>query len=371
MKIFYDGEIYSIYNRRPGGISNFFDHLISFVSQDYPCLLSSRRPEYLPHPTGRLLNISRCKFESRLSCLNSFVSNQLFSLASTCFRPDLIHCTFYNEPRIYTSRIPIIYTAYDMIAEKWPEDLDPSGKHVLLKKRCFDRAVAIPCISSSTRNDLLELYPYLEPKVSVIYLAGELKPVIVKDFQPCSTSKDAQFLLYVGARNSYKNFTRLLNAFACTVPQFPELLLKVVGPPFDDGELELIALLHLESKVIIYPDLDDSQLYQLYQYCTAFVYPSLYEGFGLPLLEAMASKAPIIASNASSIPEVVGSAALLFNPYSTDSIREAIIKIVSSPTLREDLRRRGILQSKQFTWERTCLQYVDLYRYVLDCSGTK
>ena len=371
MKIFYDGEIYSIYNRRPGGISNFFDHLISFVSQNYSCLLSSRRPEYLPHPTGRLLNISSCQFESRLSCLNSFVSNQLFSFASTCFRPDLIHCTFYNEPRIYTNGVPIIYTAYDMIAEKWPEDLDPSGKHVLSKKRCFDRAVAIPCISASTRNDLLELYPYLEPKVSVIYLAGELKPVIVKDFKPSSTLKDVQFLLYVGARNSYKNFTRFLHAFARVVPQFPELLLKVVGPSFDDGELELISRLHLESKVIIYPDLDDSQLYQLYQYCTAFVYPSLYEGFGLPLLEAMASNAPVIASNASSIPEVVGSAALLFNPHSTDSIRDAIIQIVSSSTLREDLRRKGGLRSKQFTWDRTCIQYVDLYRSVLGLSCAK
>lgn len=370
MKIFYDGEIYSIYNRRPGGISNFFDHLISFVSQYYPCLLSSRRPEYLPHPTGPLLDISRSQFESRLSCLNNFISNQLFSLTSTQFRPDLIHCTFYNQPRIYNKRIPIIYTAYDMIAEMWPDDLDPSGKHVLAKKRCFENAVAIPCISSSTRNDLLELYPYLEPKVSVIYLAGGLKPTTTIDFKLCANLKDAQYLLYVGARNSYKNFTRFLHAFARVVPLFPGLHLKVVGPPFNDGELELITRLYIGGKITIYPDLDDSQLYLLYQFCTSFVYPSLYEGFGLPLLEAMASNAPVIASNTSSIPEVVGSAALLFNPHSTDSIRDAIVQIVSSSTLREDLRRKGGLRSKQFTWDRTCLQYVDLYRSVLGLEGT-
>jgi glycosyltransferase involved in cell wall biosynthesis len=85
----------------------------------------------------------------------------------------------------------------------------------------------------------------------------------------------------------------------------------------------------------------------------------------------MASNAPVIASNASSIPEVVGSAALLFNPRSTDSIRDAIIQVVSSPTLREDLKRKGILRSKQFTWDRTCLQYVNLYRSVLGLSVTK
>jgi glycosyltransferase involved in cell wall biosynthesis len=248
-----------------------------------------------------------------------------------------------------------------MIAEKWRDQLDPGGKHAAMKKQCFDMATAIPCISSSTRDDLLELYPYLESKVSVIPLSGELKiNHSIKKLAP--TSVDCTpYLLYVGARKSYKNFARLLLAFARVVPRFQNLLLKVAGAPFTSEESELLQALGISNQVIIYPDITDSELYDLYRDAISFVYPSLYEGFGLPLLEAMSLGTPVITSNTSSMPEVAGNAALLFNPESIESITDAIIEIVARPDLREDLRRKGYQQSLRFSWDKTCDQYIELY----------
>ena len=365
MKIFYDGLIYSIYRKRPGGISNFFDHLISRVSETHQCLLTSCRPRDLPHPNGPFLKISRNSFDFRLGPINQYIWKHKFSLKSTVFRPNLVHCTFYDKPSIYSNNLPVIYTCYDMIAEKWSRQLDLDGRHAAMKKKCFDRASAIPCISESTRNDLLALYPYLEPKVSVIPLAGELKPVDeFSNYIPFASNSNP-YLLYVGARNSYKNFPRLVLAFAKVATMFPNMCLNVVGAPFTTEEMELFEALNISSRINIYPDISDADLYGLYSQALAFVYPSLYEGFGLPLLEAMALGAPVLTSNTSSMPEVVGNAALLFNPESVDSIGDAIMEIVLRDDLREDLRRKGFLQCQRFSWGATCDQYMNLYRMVL------
>jgi len=365
MKVFYDGLIYSIYRKRPGGISNFFDHLISRVSENHQCLLTSCRPRDLPHPSGPLLRISRSNFDFRFGPVNQYAWKHKFSLRSTFFRPDLVHCTFYDKPSIYRNELPVVYTCYDMIAEKWSHQLDLGGRHAAMKKECFDRAAVIPCISASTRNDLLELYPYLEPKVSVIPLSGELKPNHGFSNDIPSTLNNNPYLLYVGARNSYKNFARLILAFARVATRLPNLYLNVVGASFAQEEMELFEALGISDRILISPDIPDSELYNLYRNAIAFVYPSLYEGFGLPLLEAMALGTPVITSNTSSMPEVAGNAALLFNPESIDSISDAIMKIALSPDLREDLRRKGFLRCQQFSWDKTCEQYIDLYRKVL------
>ncbi len=335
-RIYYDGLIYSHYPTRPGGISNFFDHLISIVSQQHACLLTSRINE-------------------KLWRLN-------FARRASLFRPDLIHCTYYGPPLIAGLMAPVIYTAHDMIVEKWSHQLDPTGEVARIKKQCFEAAAAIPCVSECTRNDLLALYPHLEDKVSVIHLAGDLKDMGERNKEASIDSEASPYLLYVGARSSYKNFTRLALAFARVITQLPWLQLQLVGAPLETQEVDLLEALAIQNKVILHDSLSDPELYRLYRGALAFIYPSLYEGFGLPPLEAMAMDTPVLAANTSSIPEVTGDAALLFDPSSVEAIAEAILQIALQPGLRDDLRRKGQHQRQRFSWDKTAASYMDLYR---------
>jgi glycosyltransferase involved in cell wall biosynthesis len=365
VRIFYDGAIYGIYAKRPGGITNFFDHLISRVSQQHTCLLTTSRPSDLPHPSGTHLKTVRYDLRVRPRRLNPLLERAYFDLRARQFRPSLIHYTYYSDSPNWHSKLPLICTAYDMITEKWSEQLDPDGIQNRSKLRCFERAAAISCISESTRNDLLELYPHLEPKVSVIYLAGDLKSQPRNPRISCIGDSASSYLLYVGGRGSYKNFTRLLLAFARIAPQYSWIRLKVVGAPFEAHEIDLIDSLGLRARIDSCHDIADSELYSLYSKALAFVYPSLYEGFGLPLLEAMALNSPVLAAHVSSIPEVAGDAALLFNPWSVGAIYDAIVQIIRQPELREELIVKGRRRIRDFSWEKTAAQYLDLYDRVV------
>ena len=365
MRIYYDGSIYGLYKARPGGISNFFDHLISRISMTHKCLLTTSRPSGLPHPSGTHLQIVRHDLQIRPHRINQFLERKYLSLRARQFAPSVIHYTYYSDPAAWHLNLPLVYTVYDMIHEKWSIQLDPVGRQKYQKLRCFERAAAIPCISESTRNDLLELYPHLEPKTSVIYLAGDLKSQPRDPQSPCLSDSTPSYLLYVGARSSYKNFARLLLAFARVASQYNWISLKVVGAPFESYDIDLIESLGLGGKIHSCPDLPDDDLYVLYSGALAFVYPSLYEGFGIPLLEAMALNCPVLAADVSSIPEVTGDAALLFNPCSVDAIYEAIIQIIRRPGLRDDLIEKGRRRIHHFSWEKTAAQYLDLYDRVV------
>ena len=365
MKIFYDGLIYEMYSARPGGISNFFDHLISSVSVQHRCLLTSSSARSIQQLSGPGLRIARHTLSFRPHGFSRFIRHHSFAVRSTLFRPDIIHATYYSTPAIYSAVIPVVYTAYDMIHEKWSHQLDPQGLTMKSKRKCFERAAAIPCISESTRRDLLELYPFLESKTSVIHLAGGLKYLSYESNSVKSQDCSEIYILYVGARHSYKNFDRLALAFSRLNPKFAYLRLKVVGAPFGSSENDLFDSLNIAHRVDLYQDASDQSLYSLYRHATAFVYPSLYEGFGIPPLEAMSCDTPVLASNASSVPEVVGDAAVLFDPRSVDSIKAAIEQILISPEMREDLRRKGRRQCSLFSWEKTASLYTELYAKVL------
>jgi glycosyltransferase involved in cell wall biosynthesis len=361
MRILYDGLIYNIYKTRPGGISNFFDQLISLVSHEHKCLLTSARPRHLSHPSGPYLRTIRFDGEVRPACLKQNINRASQFLHSSLFNPQIIHSTYYKDPKCFSDKLPIVYTAYDMIHERWASDLDPQGAVALLKHRCFFRADAIPCISNCTRNDLLNLYPEFEDKTSVIYLSGFLASDIPKPNLAISTRQDACHLLYIGDRKSYKNFTRTLLAFERVSIRHPLITLQVVGAPFNQSERDLIAAIGLKDKCVVHTDVTHPELVKLYSEAIGLVYPSLYEGFGIPIIEAMSLGTPVIASNTSSIPEVAGGAALLFEPYSIDSISDAMESIILNSDIRQDLSYKGLKRSLVFSWKRTAENYIELY----------
>ena len=174
------------------------------------------------------------------------------------------------------------------------------------------------------------------------------------------------YLLHVGGRAGYKNFETLLRAYAGQPALAREFDLVAFGAgDFDTKERELIGALGLSDSQVRQVGGGDSILTDLYQGAALFVYPSRYEGFGIPPLEAMSFDCPVVCSNSSSIPEVVGDAAVFFEPASSDSIANAIQSVLSNDTLRETLIARGRARNKMFSWERCAEQTLDIYRKLL------
>ncbi|MDP9052031.1 MAG: glycosyltransferase family 4 protein, partial [Acidobacteriota bacterium] len=174
------------------------------------------------------------------------------------------------------------------------------------------------------------------------------------------------FLLYVGSRLTYKNFERLLEAFAASPLLKNDFdLVCFGGGAFTSKEISLFQQLGLSDECCCQVSGDDATLAALYGSARAFVYPSLYEGFGIPPLEAMSFNCPVVCSGLSSIPEVVGNAAEMFDPYDPESIQKAIERVATDEVLRETLVSRGRERVKQFSWERCAKETLDVYSRVL------
>jgi glycosyltransferase involved in cell wall biosynthesis len=227
-----------------------------------------------------------------------------------------------------------------------------------------ERASHIICISESTKNDLINFFKVDESKISVIHLGLE------EQFAHSNYSSlkmcDTNFLLYVGLRGGYKNFNKFIIAFTSSkilVQNFK--IICFGGGEFGKEERQFLIEKGLSDKNISQISGDDQDLARLYQKASALVYPSLYEGFGLPPLEAMAYNCPVICSNTSSIPEVVGDAAEMFDPYDVESIQDAIERVVLDNSVRNDLMSRGKERVKLFSWDRCARETLDVYRRVL------
>jgi glycosyltransferase involved in cell wall biosynthesis len=169
-------------------------------------------------------------------------------------------------------------------------------------------------------------------------------------------------LLYVGLRGGYKNFERLLQAVACSKSLRDDFdVVAFGGGSFNTAELALIQRLNFAPNQIRQNSGSDQSLSEAYSAATAFVYPSIYEGFGLPPLEAMAHSCPVVSSNTSSMPEVIGDAAEYFDPLSLDDIASAIERVVLSNALTQSLIERGRLRAQRYTWKACAAQHLQLY----------
>jgi glycosyltransferase involved in cell wall biosynthesis len=213
------------------------------------------------------------------------------------------------------------------------------------------RAAALPCISDATRADLVRLFPHAAPKASTIPLAADpafAQPVA----RPGHPSLERPYVLAVGTLEPRKNLERLVAAWTALDPAVRgEHVLALVGPRgWDDAPILAAAR---DAGVRLLGRVDEDELRALYAGCTAFAYPSLYEGFGLPVLEAMAAGAPVLTSRTSSLPEVAGDAALLVDPSDERAIGAALERLLGDAVLVAELRTRGRQRAAEFSWERT------------------
>jgi glycosyltransferase involved in cell wall biosynthesis len=265
---------------------------------------------------------------------------------------------------------PIVVTVVDMIYEKFPQYFVNAAQVIETKKRCIEKADRVIAISNSTKRDILEYFNIPEDKVVVTHLAGsnffkELPESDNNEFKE-QFKLGKHFILYVGHRGGYKNFQMLLKTYSLWKRKNDFDLICVGGASkWARDENELITQANLGDSVRLFPNAADEELRAFYSCAQAFVYPSLYEGFGIPPLEAMACGTPVIVSNTSSLPEVVGDAGLYFDPSSKEQLLDALDRIVYDTNLREELVRKGLNRSKMFSWQETATKTHSIYRDLL------
>lgn len=291
----------------------------------------------------------------------SATSGTLFRPLSRIMRPDVVHETYYTAKATCGLRVPRVLTVYDMIHELFPENFAPYDPTARRKASAVMRADHVLCISESTRRDLLERHGLPEDRVSVTHLAYDSLPEAGPDVR--ELVGDGAYLLYVGTRSHYKNFHGLLEAYAASAWLRGSFRLVCFGgSALTVGERSRIHELGLPEVAVVQVGGGDERLATLYRNAAAFVYPSLYEGFGIPPLEAMSAGCPVVCSQTSSIPEVVGDAGEYFDPRQVDSIRAAIERVLQSSEYRQSLIERGQARHKEFTWKRCATETLDIYR---------
>jgi glycosyltransferase involved in cell wall biosynthesis len=358
MKILYDHQIFSY--QEFGGVSRYFCKMLEHIprkSWDISVLLSNNI--YLKDMKtdinyySFLKNISFYKKGRIMLELGKPYSR--YKMRQKNY--DILHLTHYESYGLNRTEKPKVLTYYD----KCNSTYGYNRRNVREQIKCFKSVDAVIAISENTKNDLLSLFDFPEKKIHVIYLGNDYSPVNYK--LPRIISND--YILYVGGRKGYKNFYLFLEAYKYIVNYYNrELMLVCTGNDFDKNERELIAKYGLNDNIVV-GLFSNSELINLYRYAEAFVFPSKYEGFGLPLLEAMNNLCPIACSNTSCFPEIAGEAAIYFDPDDRDSIVEAILTILSSREVREDLVRLGKNRSALFTWEKTAREHLQLYQSLL------
>jgi glycosyltransferase involved in cell wall biosynthesis/SAM-dependent methyltransferase len=297
---------------------------------------------------------------------------------------EIYHSTFYHVPDQIRQfkNIKTISTIYDLIpivlSDLFVGKNDGDYQRMLMSLQTLTPEDSIICISRATRNDLLNHVKNLDPaKVSVSYLAAD-----TQTFYPCSDNNkiaaikqkysipDAQYILGVSTIEPRKNILHAIRCFAQVVQQqgIKDLYLVLVGALGWDYE-QIFAEISLNSlakdRVILTGYVADRDLAALYSGALAFVYPSLYEGFGLPPLEAMQCGVPVITSNTSSLPEVVGDAGIMLAPNDSDGLCHNMLKLYNNPSWRHEMSLKSLKQAQNFSWDRCIQETIAAYKIAL------
>jgi glycosyltransferase involved in cell wall biosynthesis len=278
-------------------------------------------------------------------------------------QPDIVHETYYLGRKLAPPKSKTVVTVYDMIHEKFPQFFPSDDRTTQMKKAAVDRADHVICISENTRTDLIDLLHVPQQKTSVTHLAYAAS---AQKSETPERLRDRPYIAYVGARAGYKNFVGLLRAFGLSKVLRSEFSLVCVGGgSLTKEEREEMTRAGVQPDQVILLNGSDELVESIYRGAAAFVYPSLYEGFGLPPLEAMSASCPVVCSRTSSMPEVCGDAAEYFDPTQPDSIATSIERAVGASGRRQELIARGLLQIRKFSWDQCARQTAAIYNRLL------
>jgi len=278
------------------------------------------------------------------------------------------HSTYFTIPERWDG--PSVVTVADMVYERFPNLFVGPGEDqfgeragydqfIAEKRSCVLAADAVLCISDTTRRDVQRFYNIDSDRLHVTPLAcGD----VFRQLEGHEAVRGGPFFLYVGSRAHYKNFDGLIKAYSRWAGR-REIALYVVGVPWSANEEKRLVELGIRDQVRVLTDIDDESLCRLYNQAAAFVHPSLYEGFGIPLLEAMACGCPVIASRIPTTREVVGECPIYFEPTEMDALLDAF-EVALSEGRNSDHVLAGLERVRRYSWDRTASQTLSVYRRI-------
>ncbi|MCR5205016.1 MAG: glycosyltransferase family 4 protein [Lachnospiraceae bacterium] len=367
MNIYYDYQV--LYNQKYGGISRYYYELINTIERlnlahtDINCKFSTNH--YFNGYNGinegsAFLDIKSSMIRRPLRLCGHMLNQTITKRKAR--GADILHLTYYAPYALTIPDVKKVVTVYDMIEEVKKKD-SSLDRVIANKKECIYKADHVIAISESTKHDILKLYPDVpENKISVIYIGTSMKGSSKNITSGKTVNFPEKYILFVGQRGGYKNFNGFVNAVKPLLANDKSLyLLCVGGGKFTEDEVNRIKEVNDQ---VVQMNANDDALIAAYTNALAFVFPSLYEGFGIPTLEAFTCGCPAVISNTSSMPEVGGDAVLYFNPENENDMREQIKKLLNDSELRTDMIRKGKERLKLFSWDEIAKQTVDVYKKV-------
>lgn len=381
MKILYDHQIFTW--QKYGGISRYFTEIISNLPKDVNTEIAIKYSDNEYLKKSELVNGLESLFQPKdhffpgikfplkrklfkyirktnpESYPDSFTLNKELSIELLKKQDfDIFHPTYYDDYFLeYLGKKPFVLTIHDMIHEIYPElmnDPNISEKKAILAAK----AIHIIAVSDRTKNDIVEILGISPNKISVVYHANSLTKVTSNnEYIP------AKFILFVGERHIYKNFIFFVRSIESILKENSNLFVFCVGRDFSADESQLLFNLGIKHQFIS-RYCNDEELASLYKKAIALIFPSYYEGFGIPIIEAFQAGCPVILSNSSCFPEIAQDAALYFNPKNINEIKAAIEIILSDESLRNKLVEKGYSRVKTFSWEISAKRTADIYKTV-------
>lgn len=384
MRILYD---YQIFSRQDfGGISKCFCELIANMPADIQTSIATKRSNniHLRH-SGLVDGLQASKmtvetfsrkfplrgYYKLYEFLNAFgmihgddIYDRHLSVRQLKAQQfDVFHPTFFSPYFLkYIGRKPWVMTIHDMMPELFPEHFGKNDQQIQFKRRHLSEASAIIAVSESTKRDIVRLLGVSEDKITVVYHGGPSverineKPLVA---QP--------YFLYVGMRHVYKNFKQTAIDFAEFAAKHPETRLVCTGLPFTEEEKQLFSELGILSATVYYPA-TDQQLKNLYANAVGFIFPSLYEGFGMPTLEAFAYGCPVLLNKIPVFREIAADAALFFHSEEGLSNLPALLETVygMSKEQRKQIIDKGFARLATFSWKKSATKLAGIYRQVAE-----
>lgn len=363
MYILYDHQMFSY--QKFGGITKYFVELIKNISPENNCHLSVLFSEnnYLKENRELFKNLDllpekdfkgKATAKEMLASLNKAYSS--FRVSSNKF--DLFHPTFYDDYFLKNLKKPYVVTVHDLIEFKYKDSFFRDSLNRPLMEKVIKNANRIISISDNTKADLLDTFDLDPDTIDVIYHGFNDTTKTKK------TNHFGKYILFVGDRGSYKNFITLTEAVSGLLKKERDVKMVCVGKPFLPEEVDLFNRLGIEEQLIAL-NVSEEMLNELYSHALVFVYPSLYEGFGMPILEAFSNNCPACLSRASCFPEIAGEAAEYFDPADKDAMAQSIEKVIFDEDYANSLRKAGKERLKLFSWKKTAEETLETYRKAL------
>lgn len=350
MKIYLDNIAFS--GQKSGGVSVVWKNLIQALQKykpnDFYCF------EY-PFAGDNICRkeLTSLNAELRNPRISFYIERRLLNPIVKCDEPFIFHSSYY---RVCSNKNAInVTTVHDFTYEYFRSGI---GKflHCRQKYNAIRNSDYVVCITENTKRDLLKFVPDIDPsKIRVIYNG------VSNLYCPLEHKRDfhlGKFVLYVGWRESYKNFSLVVDSIKDL-----DFCLAIVGSPLSEEEVLILDDKLGRERYKSFVRISDNELNELYNSAYCFAYPSEYEGFGIPVLEAQKAGCPVIALNASSIPEIIGDTPLLLDSATVTEFKNKLV-LLEDDCLRERIVMAGFENVKRFSWERMGREYIELYNEI-------